>query len=327
MNPPLHIRELLFRYNWNELKPKDERRLLRWRGRSPANELYFQQETGATQRKAVAERAEAASGRSYALIMNRWKGREARHRGVRILMQNKWWRLAAVVVVSTGLYYLMNVDISIAPSPPEPAQTGKQPAGSSIIDNNGPTHPIEDIRNGFNDGYRAARERRKKRKKFSLFIAPASKPQGSADDYSTLSTSDHDRYLLLLPDGSRTWQNINSSVAYPANYSADALKLRVSGEVYLEITPNKADRTPFLVQAGAVQIEAHTGRFNLRAYPGEPEITVTAIDGGLSVRTGSSGHPDPVLLSPGEQLVVRGNEVEIKKSVDLAKVLHWKKEF
>jgi ferric-dicitrate binding protein FerR (iron transport regulator) len=131
----------------------------------------------------------------------------------------------------------------------------------------------------------------------------------------------------LLPDGSHTWQNLNSSVAYPANYSVDALKLRISGEVYLEITFNKAYSKPFFIQAGKVQIEAHTGRLNLRAYPGEPEITISAIEGGLLVRSGTTLHPDPILLSPGEQLIVRGNQVEIKKSFNLLEVLHWKKEF
>jgi ferric-dicitrate binding protein FerR (iron transport regulator) len=218
------------------------------------------------------------------------------------------------------------LNIDIGPTRPKP-RTGDQALSASFIDGQGLGHPLDDMRRGWRDGRRSAQEARRRQMKFPLFTAPATDPQGSPDRYNTLTTFGHSRYQLLLPDGSRTWQNLNSSVAYPANYSSDALKLRISGEVYLEITFNKAIRTPFFIQAGKVQIEAHTGRLNLRAYPGEPEITISAIDGGLFVRSGTTLRPDPIFLSPGEQLIVRGNEVEIKKSFDLLQVLRWKKEF
>jgi ferric-dicitrate binding protein FerR (iron transport regulator) len=323
MNPPFHIRELVFRYNWNELKPKDARKLLRWREQSPANELYFQYETGTEQRKAVAERAEAAKDRILARLLNHLENPEGRRRGIRVLLQNKWRRLAAIVVVSAGLISVLNIDIG--PTQPKP-RTGDQGLSASFIDGQGLSHPLDDMRRGWRDGRRNAQEARRRQMKFPLFTAPATDPRGSPDRYNTLTTFGHSRYQLLLPDGSRTWQNLNSSVAYPANYSSDALKLRISGEVYLEITSNKAVRTPFFIQAGKVQIEAHTGRLNLRAYPGEAEISLSAIDGALIVRNSADTSSRPITLSPGQQLILRGNQVEIKKSFDLLEVLRWKKE-
>jgi ferric-dicitrate binding protein FerR (iron transport regulator) len=328
MNPPLHIRELVFRYNWNELTPKDEKKLLRWRGQSADNERYFQHETSAEQRKAVAERAEAARVRNYPIIMNHLEKLKSRRRSIRLLPENIWWRRAAIAactVVFLGLIYEL-LTLDIFPDPPN-RRTVNQPLRASFIDAKGFSYALEDVRNGFNDGYRDAQAGRRREMKFPLFIAPPTDPKGSADRYNTLTTYDHHRYLLLLPDGSRTWQNTNSSVAYPGNYSADAPKLRVSGEAYIEMTPNKADRTPFLVEAGTVHIEAHTGRFNLRAYPGEADITITAIDGALAIRCDSIPGSNPISLSAGEQLIVRGRQAEIKKSVNIGEVLHWKMEF
>ena len=324
MNPPIHIRELLFRHNWNELTPKDEKKLLHWRGQSSDNEDYFQHATSAEQRSAVAERAEAARVRNYSILMNHLKKMKSRRQGIRLLPQNIWWKRAAIVVAILGLFRLMTIDIGIGPPRP---RTEDQAQAASFIDANGFSHAMEDIRNGYHDGYRDGQEAARRKMKFPLFIAPPLKPRGSPDRYNVFTTFDHHRYLMLLPDGSRTWLNTNSSVAYPDNYSAVAPKLRIRGEVYLEITPNKADRTPFLVETGAVHIEAHTGRFNLRACPGEAEITITAIDGALTIRCDSIPGSNPISLSAGEQLIVRGHQAEIKKSINIGEVLHWKKEF
>ncbi|HVY75201.1 MAG TPA: FecR domain-containing protein [Puia sp.] len=324
MNPPIYIRELVFKHNWNELTPAEETELLDWRAASSEHEDYFRQETSAEQRRAVAEREEAARERNYRILMNRLEQLKTPQQIIEESFNNQWRRLAATLFIGMWILRVLTTDLSGGPIK---LFDPKYPQISNLLNSHELHKGIEDIRNGWHDGAEAAREARKKRMNLPPVVAFSMTPGSSSDRHHVLTTNGHNRYLRLLPDGSRAWQNVNSSVAYPENYSAGTLKLRVSGEVYLEISPNKADRTPFFAEAGTVHIEAHTGRFNIRAYPGEPAITITAIESKLTIRCDSVPGSNPVVLSPGEQLIVRGNQTEIKKSVDIDEVLGWKREF
>jgi transmembrane sensor len=132
--------------------------------------------------------------------------------------------------------------------------------------------------------------------------------------YNTLTTQRGNQYELILPDGSRAWLNAASSITYPTAFAGKERTVTITGEVYFEI---RHDRIPFRVKAGDQLIEDLGTHFDINAYPDEPVMRTTLLEG--SVKVGG------LVLQPGEQANVdRDGKMTLLKNVDLDEVVAWK---
>lgn len=138
---------------------------------------------------------------------------------------------------------------------------------------------------------------------------------------NVLTTPQGGQYQLVLPDGTKVWLNATSSITYPAAFEGKQKFVKVTGEVYFEVVhdPNM----PFVVKAGNQVITDLGAFFNVDAYSDEGAITTTILQGSLKVYVGTKTN----LLFQGQQEIasVEGESVTIKNSVDIDKVMAWRR--
>lgn len=102
--------------------------------------------------------------------------------------------------------------------------------------------------------------------------------------------------MVTLPDGSVAYLNSDSYITYNTDYNDKDRTIFLSGEAYFEVAKNKD--IPFIVDAqGVLKVQALGTKFNVKAYPGEKEITATLKQGCIMTTSNDS----KVILTPGEE--------------------------
>ena len=100
---------------------------------------------------------------------------------------------------------------------------------------------------------------------------------------------------ITLPDGSKVWLNVASTLKYPPVFSGTDRVVELTGEAYFEVT-QRTDM-PFRVLFRDAEVKVLGTHFNVMAYDDEPVAQTTLIDGAVSLESGSQR----VTLHPGEQ--------------------------
>ncbi|MDD3039690.1 FecR domain-containing protein [Bacteroides sp.] len=101
----------------------------------------------------------------------------------------------------------------------------------------------------------------------------------------TISTLAETRYVRL-PDGTSVTLNHFSSLTYPKGFKNANREVTLTGEAYFEVTKDK--KHPFIVQAGPVNVQVLGTHFNIDAYPNNPDIRTTLLEGSVAVSNTSN---------------------------------------
>jgi len=137
--------------------------------------------------------------------------------------------------------------------------------------------------------------------------------------HNTLSTPRGGQYQLTLSDGTVVWLNAASSITYPTAFTGKLREVSITGEAYFEV--NYKANQPFRVRVGNDTIEDLGTHFNINAYPDEPGLKTTLLEG--RVRVDAAG--GRVILKPGEQAVSQlGGSLTVRSSVDVDEAVAWK---
>jgi len=117
---------------------------------------------------------------------------------------------------------------------------------------------------------------------------------------------------LLLPDSTQVWLNAASSLEYPRQFEKDKREVILSGEAWFDV--KHADKQPFIIHTGKVSTRVLGTAFNIKAYPGRENITVSVSRGKVQV---NYEEKEVALLTKGQQVKVgnTGNHVVEKKTV------------
>jgi transmembrane sensor len=133
-----------------------------------------------------------------------------------------------------------------------------------------------------------------------------------------LATSRGETYEIQLPDGTHVWLNSASSITYFTALSKDGKrKVKLSGEAYFQVAHDKIH--PFIVQTEGQQVEVLGTHFNVNAYPDEPVIATTLLEGSVKVTSASFKQ----ILKPGQQAENRNGSITVSHA-NIEKVLDWK---
>lgn len=136
--------------------------------------------------------------------------------------------------------------------------------------------------------------------------------------YHTLTVPVGGEYHFTMADGTRIWVNSSSEVRFPDHFSGEKREIYIEGEVYLEVA--RDEEHPFIVHTGENQVKVLGTKFNLTAYPEEPKVVTTLVEGSVEFKNISSG----VRLKPGEQSTLdkETNKLE-KQKVDASVYTSW----
>jgi transmembrane sensor len=142
---------------------------------------------------------------------------------------------------------------------------------------------------------------------------------GSTATYNTIEVPAGGQWQVVLSDGTHVWLNALSSITYPTAFSGAERKVQVSGEVYFEVAHNKA--LPFRVLSAGQTLEVLGTKFNITAYPGEPEIRTTLLQGSVRIAV----NKEEKILKPGEQARVRAEGISVSAdNIDIEEIVAWK---
>ncbi|SDF40165.1 FecR family protein [Mucilaginibacter pineti] len=145
-------------------------------------------------------------------------------------------------------------------------------------------------------------------------------PAGAQISYNTISTPRGGQYQVILPDGTRVWLNAASSLKFPTAFVGNQRNVELNGEAYFEVAKNAAK--PFNVKVNAMNVKVLGTHFNIMAYNDEDAMKTTLLEGSVQLINGALSN----YLKPGEQGVVKGNNVKVM-SVDADKAIAWKNGF
>ncbi|MFD2887467.1 FecR family protein [Chitinophaga cymbidii] len=149
------------------------------------------------------------------------------------------------------------------------------------------------------------------------------KPGKDAGDqllqYNTLSNPRGSKVVqIMLADGTAVWLNAGSAVTYPTAFTGKERRVRITGEAYFEVKPDK--KRPFIVSYNEYTAVHVLGtRFNVNGYEDEPDVRVTLLEGSVLVHHRN----EQLRLRPGEQARI-GTTLSLAGNVNTDEVMAWK---
>ena len=159
-----------------------------------------------------------------------------------------------------------------------------------------------------------------------LFVSRLSKQKSDATAWNEKRTVMGEKVILTLFDGTKVTLNADSKMKYPVRFGEDLRDVSLEGEAYFEVAHD--DTKPFIVHAGGVTTTDLGTKFNIKAFPGEKNVTVSLENGKVTVRADiSENNKDTheILLAPTQQFVFnKENETSTVETFDPQKASGWK---
>jgi len=115
---------------------------------------------------------------------------------------------------------------------------------------------------------------------------------------------------ILLADGSTIYLNKNSQLDYPESFGDNVREVRLEGEAYFDITTNP--EKPFVITAGNTRTQVVGTSFNIRALPGENNVTVSVTSGEVLLSE-QTNEANQVTLTKGFQGVYSGTGQDLRR--------------
>lgn len=126
--------------------------------------------------------------------------------------------------------------------------------------------------------------------------------------------------VFTLPDNSTITLNKNSILAYTKDFGATDRKVKLTGEAFFEITPNK--KKPFIIDTEEARVQVLGTSFNINAiYSDRTEVTVaTGLVSMTALETKAS-----IKLNPGDKgVLLHSSDKLTSSSNDDVNFMAWK---
>jgi len=125
---------------------------------------------------------------------------------------------------------------------------------------------------------------------------------------------------VTLPDQSTVCLNAGTEIRFRKNFSSEKIRdVQLKGEAYFEVHHDKTH--PFVVTSGDLKTTVYGTSFNIRAYPGEAEMSVAVNSGKVGVQHVPSGDK-AIFLLPNDKLSLRNGQL-VRSTQNKADVSSW----
>lgn len=109
----------------------------------------------------------------------------------------------------------------------------------------------------------------------------------------TKSTPRGRKFRMNLDDGSFVHLNSVSTIIYPNKFADDYREIEMDGEAYFDI--HRDESRPFIIKVKDYSVEVLGTSFNIEAYEGEDDFSITVESGTVKVNLDESGKNSTVL--------------------------------
>ncbi|KQO22861.1 iron dicitrate transport regulator FecR [Flavobacterium sp. Leaf82] len=161
-------------------------------------------------------------------------------------------------------------------------------------------------------------------KKFPNQIIYFGKVEDQQVVYNTLKVPYGKKFKLILSDGTVVSLNSGTTLRYPEQFGLNGKRnVYLTGEAFFEVAKDKEH--PFIVNANKVDIEVLGTKFNVSAYPENPSVNGTLVEGSIEMYE-VENKLNAVLLKPNQMATWNNNSKKITtKAVDPTFYSAWTK--
>lgn len=139
----------------------------------------------------------------------------------------------------------------------------------------------------------------------------------------TKSTPRGRKFRMNLDDGSFVHLNSVSTIIYPNKFADDNREIEIEGEAYFDIKRDKS--RPFIIKVKDYSIEVLGTSFNIEAYEGEDDFSITVESGTVKVNLDESGKNSTVLEK--DQKLIYNPSTNVTEIIDVKSdtEISWRK--
>jgi len=161
-------------------------------------------------------------------------------------------------------------------------------------------------------------------RKFPNQIIYFGKVQDQEVVYNTLKVPYGKRFKLQLSDGTVVSLNSGTTLKYPEQFGLNGKRnVYLTGEAFFEVAKDKTH--PFIVHTNQVEVEVLGTKFNVSAYPENPTVNSTLIEGSIEMAE-AENKSNAVLIAPNQMATWQNNSKKITtKFVDTSIYSAWTK--
>lgn len=332
------IAELAFKYLLRQLTDEEKEELDKWIAVSAENEARFRELTDRTLlRSKVDEYNQFDEERIWGKIVG-----EVPEVDVPIIKRNKniWFRVSMaaamlVIILLGGWLYMRSSFNDKKGHTAETVTTTKDisPGGNKAILtlSDGSQVVLDRARHGVLAEQGKTSISKKREGEVIYNAKTASLTDHSPLTYNTITTPRGGQYHVVLPDGSHVWLNAASSIYFPAQFTGKERGVRLSGEAYFEVAPDKS--RPFTISVAPVEseqmatIQVLGTHFNVSAYADENYINATLLEGRIKFASAKATNTPAADLKPGQQVVLskQAEKVSVTNAEDAEVSISWVK--
>lgn len=127
------------------------------------------------------------------------------------------------------------------------------------------------------------------------------------------------RSKVVLSDGTQVWLNSGSTLEFPSTFSRKSREVFLSGEMYIEVTPDK--NKSFYVHTAGYNVQVYGTKFNISSYPGSLS-SVVLVEGSVSLC--SADKPELFLLPEEQAIYSESTGTFDTRKVDVDPFISWK---
>lgn len=151
------------------------------------------------------------------------------------------------------------------------------------------------------------------------------RPMPGADPLETreIATGPAERTRVELADGTGVVLAPESRLRVASGYGGESREVELEGQAAFDVASDSA--RPFRVHTHAVVTEVIGTRFGVRAYAGEPEVSVALAEGAVRLRgTGAPEDARGLMLRPGQVArVAADGELRLEADASIDAMLAW----
>ncbi|MFD1186779.1 FecR family protein [Pontibacter rugosus] len=136
-------------------------------------------------------------------------------------------------------------------------------------------------------------------------------------NYISLRTAKGNVTKISLSDGSQVWLNANSELRYPKKFYGEQREVYLEGEAFFEVARDTTK--PFIIHAEHLKTQVLGTSFNIRAYKGASQASVSVSSGKVAVTEGN----DQVLLVANQEARYNSRSTELTKINFNAEGVNW----
>ena len=143
----------------------------------------------------------------------------------------------------------------------------------------------------------------------------------SATEYAELKVPCGEQMQVVLQDGTVIQLNSDTRLRYPKKFGLFSRSVELWGEGFFVVAKDK--KRPFIIDLKGVEVKVTGTKFNVKAYPSEPNVWVTLEEGGVLLKdTKNKEYP----LVPGESAEYNRTSgiCQITKPDDMSQISSWR---